>query len=90
MSQQTGLCLPTPAALLAHHRTVSTSSGRIQGTTPSASNTAGVLPVTKHSIPDMLYITYIPETAHTVCKPLQPREIYSHWPWVYFTVLGLK
>lgn len=69
ISQQTGLCLPTLAALLAHHRSVSTSSGRTQGMTPSASNTTGVLPVTKHSIPDMLYITYISKTAHTVCSP---------------------
>lgn len=29
----------------------------------------GALPVTHHSIPDTLYRTYIPETAHTVCSP---------------------
>lgn len=61
--------LPTLAALLAHCRSASTSSSRIWGTTPSTSNATGVFAVTKHPIPDMLYITDIPETAHTVCSP---------------------
>lgn len=67
--ERRGLCLPTPAALGAHRCSGSRSSGRIQGTTPSAPNARGVLPVTHHSIPDTLYRTYIPETAHTVCSP---------------------
>lgn len=48
---------------------VSTSSGRIQGMTLSASNAAGVLLVTHHSILEMLYRSYIPQTTHTVDSP---------------------